>query len=163
MKFNPDEVLPYWCNRTAYLFRAIFDQRAEALGLRWSEGVILLQLGMGHNTLADLTRNLEHSHPAILRQLDKLEKLKLIERKAHSDDRRIKILELTDAGQKKLGELREMAFGFSNELYERFGRERIEPAIQLMREVTQFYGSEIPQWCPTSQGPNTGKQQVLNA
>lgn len=160
MKFNPDEILPYWCNRTAFLFRSIFDQRAEALGLKWSEGVILLQLGMGHNTLANLTRNLEHSHPAILRQLDKLESLGLIERQGHPEDRRIKLLALTAAGEQKLGELRTMAYGLSQELYERFGQERIGSAIQLMRDIAQEYGTEIPQWCPHRNDADSRKKQV---
>lgn len=160
MSFNPDESLPAWCNRTAFLFRALFDQRAEALGLKWAEGVILLKLGMGHNTLAELARHLEHSHPAILRHVDKLEEAGLVIRTGHPDDRRIKTLVLTESGNEKLRELRKMAATISHEMNEQFGKERVAQVIALMKEIAGAYGGLTPNGCPIFAGQEHQEKQA---
>lgn len=150
MSLNPDEILPYWCNRTAFLFRALFDQRAVSIGVKWAEGVILLKMSMGHNTLAELARNLEHSHPAILRHIDNLELSGLVERTGHPDDRRIKILVLTDLGAVKVQALHEMVRDISRDINERFGKERIAQTIALMKDIVSAFSDDAEPWCPVT-------------
>lgn len=142
------------------MFRSMFDQRAEALGLKWAEGIILLKMGMGHNTLAELTRHLEHSHPAILRHVDKLEEAGLIIRTGHPDDRRVKTLVLTEAGQEKLRELRKMSSALSNEMNERFGKERVAQTIALMKEIIGTYGGDSLVGCPIISGREYAEKQI---
>ncbi|MCL4306083.1 MarR family winged helix-turn-helix transcriptional regulator [bacterium] len=163
MNYNPDEIFPFWVNRTAFIFRALFEQRAEPFGLKWLEGVILLKLGMGHDTLADLARNLDQSHPAILRHLDKLEELGLVERTNHPEDRRVKILVLTKAGKSRVAELQDMTSRLSNEFRARFGSDRIAQAITLMKEVVAAYAEDGLQSCPIDEEHHDSDKQAGHA
>ncbi|MCB9357967.1 MAG: winged helix-turn-helix transcriptional regulator [Calditrichaeota bacterium] len=159
MNYSPDDIFPAWCNRAAHVFRSVFTERASEFGLNWAEAVIVLKLSMGHNTLADLTRHLEHSHPAILRHIDKLEELAYVERTAHPEDRRVKVLVMTHSGQQVATALQNMASHFSQELETQFGAERVQQAMALMKEIIAAYGSYDPIGCPhaTEHEPDTKK------
>lgn len=148
LKFVIDDVFPAWCNRAAFVFRSVFSERAEVLGLNWAEGVILLKMSAGHNTLADLSRHLEHSHPAILRHIDKLEELGFVERTAHPDDRRVKILVMTDKGHQTTKALQDMARSYSKEIEEKFGRDRVAAATALLKDIVAEYSNIDFMGCP---------------
>ncbi|MBK6910558.1 MAG: MarR family transcriptional regulator [bacterium] len=162
MKFVVDNMFPAWCNRAAHIFRTVFSERAAVLGINWAEGVILLKMSMGHNTLADLTRHIEHSHPSILRHIDKLEELGFVERTAHPEDRRVKILVLTERGQSAAESLQVMASSYSLELEERFGHERIKVASELMRDVVAHYAENDFLGCPAARN-DTPKAKETHA
>lgn len=148
MKFAADDIFPAWCNRAAHVFRNVFSERATDLGLNWAEGIILLKMSLGHNTLADLSRHLEHSHPAILRHIDKLEELGFVDRTAHPDDRRVKILVLTEKGQQTAKALQEMARTYSHEIEDKFGRERVLAATALLKDIVGEYSDIDFLGCP---------------
>jgi len=160
LKFNPNEILPYWLNRTTFLFRSIFDKRAEAFGVTWADGIILLKLSLGHNTLAELARNLEHSHPAILRHIDKLEEMGLVERTGHPEDRRVKILLMTEAGKETAANLQMMTQEISKEIQERFGKDRVALAIDLMQDIVSAYSSDEHTSCPAAEDTDQSDEKA---
>jgi DNA-binding MarR family transcriptional regulator len=108
-------------------------------------------MSAGHNTLADLSRHLEHSHPAILRHVDKLEELGFVERTAHPEDRRVKILVITEKGQQTAKALQEMARTYSKEIEEKFGKERVAAAAMLLKDIVTEYSDIDFMGCPKGQ------------
>lgn len=99
--------LGFLLHDTARLLRKRFEQRARHLGLTRSQWQVLAHLatceGIHQGGLADL---LDIEPITLVRLLDKLEAIGLIERRPHPTDRRIRLLHLTDAAHPLLGFMR---------------------------------------------------------
>ena len=79
-------------------------EMAEALGfsLGGGRGKVLTRLGEGPRTLRDIAADIGVDAPYATVVVDKLESHGLVERRPHPDDRRRKLVALTDAGQDAL-------------------------------------------------------------
>ena len=77
---------------------------AEALGfsLGGGRGKVLTRLGEGPRTLRDIAADIGVDAPYATVIVDKLESHGLVERRPHPDDRRRKLVALTDAGRDAL-------------------------------------------------------------
>ena len=77
---------------------------AEALGfsLGGGRGKVLTRLGGGPRTLRDIAADIGVDAPYATVIVDKLESHGLVERRPHPDDRRRKLVALTDAGREAL-------------------------------------------------------------
>ncbi|WP_448190942.1 MarR family winged helix-turn-helix transcriptional regulator [Azospirillum sp. sgz301742] len=103
--FQP--TLGFLLHDAARLLRKRFEQRARHLGLTRSQWQVLAYLatcqGIHQGGLAEL---LDIEPITLVRLLDKLEAIGLIERRPHPTDRRIRLLHLTEAAHPLLGSMR---------------------------------------------------------
>ena len=140
MPLSPNRILGYWCNKAAQAFRSQLDKHVKPLGLKWSEAILLLLLYGKPSSLVELARYLEHAHPSVLRQIDSLEKSGLIERSMHPDDRRIKIVSLTESGKKTAEQVHEVALQTNAKAIVGFSHEKAESAISILRDIITNLG-----------------------
>ena len=98
----------FWVNQTAIAMRDYFDGVLKEIGFKITEAMVILILSV-HKTvpLVELARRLKFSHPSVLRHIDSLEKAGIVQRIPHPEDRRIKLLSLTDNGKKVVPEIEE--------------------------------------------------------
>jgi DNA-binding MarR family transcriptional regulator len=72
---------------------------SEALGVSWLRVLALRRLARGPHTLRALADGLAADPPYVTLIVDDLERRELVARKPHPEDRRAKLVELTDAGR----------------------------------------------------------------
>jgi DNA-binding MarR family transcriptional regulator len=72
---------------------------AEALGLSWTRVLALRRLTTQPLTLRGLSERLAADPPYVTLMVDDLEERGLVRRKPHPEDRRAKLVELTEAGR----------------------------------------------------------------
>lgn len=75
-------------------------------GVTTAQYGILLHLMKGPRSLTDLSGLIFRSNSTLTSLIDRMERDGLVVRGAHSNDRRVTIVELTDKGRKKLVEIR---------------------------------------------------------
>lgn len=107
MTLQNRQPLGFLLHDAARLLRKRFEQRARHLGLTRSQWQVLARLstceGIHQGGLADL---LDIEPITLVRLLDKLEAIGLIERRPHPTDRRTRLLHLTEAAHPLLGSMR---------------------------------------------------------
>lgn len=103
---NPDRNLGFLLHDVARLMRKRFEQNAREVGLTRSQCSVLAHLarhdGIQQGTLAEI---LEVEPITLTRLVDRLEQMGLVTRQAHRSDRRIRLLQLTDAARPLLAEI----------------------------------------------------------
>ena len=72
---------------------------ADALGLSWTRVLALRRLAVGPHTQRELADRLSADQPYVTLMIDDLEKRRLVQRKPHPTDRRVKLVELTASGR----------------------------------------------------------------
>ncbi|MBP2300735.1 MarR family winged helix-turn-helix transcriptional regulator [Azospirillum picis] len=101
--------LGFLLHDAARLLRKRFEQQARHLGLTRSQWQVLAYLssneGIHQGGLAEL---LDIEPITLVRLLDKLEAIGLIERRPHPTDRRVRLLHLTDKARPLLGSARKL-------------------------------------------------------
>jgi DNA-binding MarR family transcriptional regulator len=101
-----DRNLGFLLHDVARLMRKRFEQNARELGLTRSQCSVLAHLarhdGIQQGTLAEI---LEVEPITLTRLVDRLEQMGLVARRAHPTDRRIRLLQLTDAARPLLDEI----------------------------------------------------------
>jgi DNA-binding MarR family transcriptional regulator len=86
--------------------RAVADALQDAMGragieeMRSAFGYVLRALGEDGATLTDLAERLAVTKQAAIKVVDEMERRGLLERVAHPEDRRAKVLRATDRGRK---------------------------------------------------------------
>lgn len=95
--------LGHWCARIAAALRVRLDAGVQEHGLTSTSAIVLVALDKhGPTTLVELAHWLEHAHPSVLRQIDALEESGYVERNPHEHDRRMKLVHLTEKGERIL-------------------------------------------------------------
>ena len=104
--------------RTARLWRTKLDERLAPLGLTQAKWVALLYLSRADGGLAqrDLVDQIGVEGPTLVRVLDGLERMGLIERRDNPNDRRAKTVHLTAAATPVLAEISRLAAAFREEI-----------------------------------------------
>ncbi|WP_448207228.1 MarR family winged helix-turn-helix transcriptional regulator [Azospirillum sp. sgz302134] len=109
MSLPNQPTLGFLLHDTARLLRKRFEQRARHLGLTRSQWQVLAYLatceGIHQGGLAEL---LDIEPITLVRLVDKLEAIGLIERRSHPTDRRIRLLYLTEAAHPLIDSMREL-------------------------------------------------------
>ena len=91
----------FWISQTATALHDYFDRNFKECGYKVTEALVIMILSV-HKTvpLVELSKRMKFSHPSVLRHIDALEKMGIVQRLPHPEDRRIKLLSLTDEGKK---------------------------------------------------------------
>ncbi len=101
MNFQKEQLIGYWCTRIRFVFSNRLGSQTKKLGIANTGAILLVMLDKhGPSSLVKLSKMLAHAHPSVLRNLDSLEKKGFIERNPHPNDRRKKIVSLTEKGRR---------------------------------------------------------------
>ena len=130
--------LGFLLHDVARLLRRRFEQNARDLGLTRSQWQVLAYLaqneGIRQSALADI---LDIEPITLVRLLDKLESLGLVERRAHPHDRRVWLLHLTDKARPALEQMRRIGALTREEALSGIAegdRERLMRTLAAMKE-----------------------------
>ena len=107
--FSPERSLGFLLHDVSRLLRRRFDGRARTIGLTRAQWSVLAHLsryeGINQTALADI---LEIEPITLVHQLDRLEAAGWIERRLDPQDRRVRLLYLTDRGRPILERMHEL-------------------------------------------------------
>lgn len=133
--------LGYWSNRVAADFRAAVDKRMQEFGLRAPQGMILGILNSsGPFSLADLAKELENAHPSVLRHIDLLEEMGYVERKQHEEDRRIKLVAITQAGRELVPDLFKILHDVNDEALQGINKQEQDTVLRVLTTIHKNLG-----------------------
>jgi MarR family transcriptional regulator for hemolysin len=100
MQDNPDVNFGFLVSDVARLLREKFNATAQELGLTLAQARVLVHLARNEGiSQVALSAILEVQPITLLRQIDRLEKAGLVQRRVHPNDRRMQQLYLTPASQ----------------------------------------------------------------
>jgi MarR family transcriptional regulator, transcriptional regulator for hemolysin len=100
---NPDINFGFLVSDVARLLREKFNATAQTLGLTLAQARVLAHLSRNEGiSQVALSAILEVQPITLLRQIDRLEKAGLLQRRAHPNDRRMQQLYLTPLSQPRL-------------------------------------------------------------
>ncbi len=138
MQLRKEGMLGYWCVRTGNALKARVESRIGPIGLTAPEAGILVHISnLGTTSLVELSREIQHAHPSVLRHLDSLEDRGLVLRTPHPSDRRVKQIALTPAGQEIIPKLKEVFIETQREATAGVDPEDIERALAVLRRVAE--------------------------
>ncbi|EPY02460.1 transcriptional regulator SlyA [Magnetospirillum fulvum] len=128
--------------RLARLWRARLDERLAPLGLTQAKWTILLHLSKadGHLPQRELVERVGVEGPTLVRVLDGLERLGLLERRDCPTDRRSKIIHLTSAATPLIGEIATIAAILRAEALSEIDDAELELCQSLIARMTRNLG-----------------------
>jgi len=107
--YDPERSFGFLLHDVSRLLRKRFDRRARTIGLTRSQWFVMAHLsrneGLNQSALADI---LEIEPITLVHQLDRLENAGWIERRLDANDRRVRLLHLTELGREILGKMQAM-------------------------------------------------------
>jgi len=103
---DPERSFGFLLHDVSRLLRKRFDRRARTIGLTRAQWFVMAHLarneGLNQSALADI---LEIEPITLVHQLDRLENAGWIERRLDANDRRVRLLYLTELGRQILGKM----------------------------------------------------------
>ena len=130
---------PFAVARVTRRWRKMLDERLKDLGVtqaRWSTMVYLEKGGEGL-TQRELASLMAIENPTLVRLLDSLEQLNLIERRPCPNDRRARRLHLTNAGRAFMDDLSERAEVLREEMLEGISDKEIECTVKVFHKILE--------------------------
>lgn len=107
--YDPERSFGFLLHDVSRLLRKRFDRRARTIGLTRSQWFVMAHLsrneGLNQSALADV---LDIEPITLVHQLDRLENAGWIERRLDVNDRRVRLLYLTELGRQILGKMQAM-------------------------------------------------------
>lgn len=143
MTTNPKEWLGINLGRASRLMRTRLDERLGSLGLTQAKWLILMYLSRNNGCMPqkDLTESIGVEGPTVVRVLDGLERLGLIERRDRLADRRTKDVCLTENAAPLLGDIRAITEGFRREIWEGIDDEDIAVCRRVITRLLENLGN----------------------
>ncbi len=107
MNESHDQLLGLWMHRIGFAFKGHVDSQVQKLGLRAPDAMLMMKIANeGSTSLVELSKIIGHAHTSILRHIDSLEEKGFLTREPHPNDRRMKVVSLTDKGHKILPKIK---------------------------------------------------------
>jgi MarR family transcriptional regulator, transcriptional regulator for hemolysin len=136
MPYDPERSFGFLLHDIARLLRKRFDQRARALGLSRSQWQVLAHLsrheGINQSGLAEI---LEIENITLGRLIDRMEEAGWVERRPDRNDRRARLLYMTEKVAPMMERMRSLAEDTRNEALEGLAPEQRELLIDLLSHV----------------------------
>jgi len=128
--------------RLARLWRARLDERLAPLGLTQAKWTILLHLSKaeGHLPQRELVERVGVEGPTLVRVLDGLERLGLLERRDCPADRRSKIVHLTPAATPLIAEIAAIATTLRAEVLNNLDEAELELCQSMVARMIRNLG-----------------------
>ncbi len=132
-----DQNLPLLIGETSRSIVALFDAALREMDLTAARARVLLFLARGDRPVgqAEVTANLRVEGPTAVRILDGLEALGTVRRLPDPDDRRAKLVELTDAGRPDAERVVELSRHITGALLDGLTPEQVEGARQVLSRI----------------------------
>lgn len=136
MVFKKEQLIGFWVQRAAISIREALSKNLEDLEVNTSEGILLIVLAQhGPSPLVKLAELMEHAHPSVLRNIDSLESKGMVERLAHPEDRRVKLVQLTDVGRKLAGKVHDRIQEVNQRATEQFSPEELSGLLNGIKQL----------------------------
>lgn len=136
MPYDPERSFGFLVHDIARLLRKRFDQRARALGLSRSQWQVLFNLarneGINQSGLADI---LEIENITLGRLIDRLEEAGWVDRRPDPNDRRARLLFMTDKVAPVMERMRALAEETRNEALEGLPSGQRELLLDMLTHV----------------------------
>jgi MarR family transcriptional regulator for hemolysin len=133
---GPEDTFGFVLHDVARLLRKRFDQRARALGLTRAQWQVLAHLsrneGINQSGLADI---LEIENITLGRLVDRLEKAGWVERRLCGNDRRVRLLHLTEKAKPILGHMRALGEATRNDALSGLSSDEQATLLAMLRRV----------------------------
>lgn len=123
--------------RLSRWWRGQIDERLRPLDLTQARWIVLVNLRRGGEGMLqkDLARFIGVEGPTLVRVLDYLEQVNLIERKADESDRRAKTIHLTAAGREKLQEIDQITSNLRERLLDGISDQELQACIAVFDRI----------------------------
>lgn len=144
-KHAPRERIGLDLSRMARLWRARLDERLAPLGLTQAKWLILLHLSRSNGALPqrELVERIGVEGPSLVRVLDGLERLGLIERRDNPTDRRAKTVHLTAAVEPLIEDITRIAAELRQEILAGITDEDIAVCVRVFGDMARNLGTHI--------------------
>lgn len=117
--------------------RTVFNQQVTAHGLTYPRARALFRLAKRQNmTQTELACELEVEQATLVRLLDRMEENGLIERLPDPNDRRVKLVALTEHGQEQAAFVRQLADQIRHKFFEGVDNEILKEGIALLQTIS---------------------------
>jgi DNA-binding MarR family transcriptional regulator len=133
-----DNYLPALLAQASHLVSGEFHVVARAAGVPVAEWRILATLTGGQAwPVGQLAATVIAPQPTVTRQLQRMEKKRLVERLAHDGDRRLALVRITAAGEAMAADLVRLARLHEQRVMRPLGSERAAVLKQVLRELIE--------------------------
>ncbi|MBI1216492.1 MAG: MarR family transcriptional regulator [Alphaproteobacteria bacterium] len=119
------------------LLRKLFDARIrEQVGISSAQWAVLLQLAREDGpTQSALAEQIEIEQSSLVRHIDNLEQMQLIERRADAADRRTNRIHLTEKGEAFILKVKEVVTPLREELFGHLGAEQEATTLKTLNDI----------------------------
>ena len=144
-----DDYLPALLAQASHLISSEFHKVAREHGFSVSEWRVMATLAGGDAiSIGRLAQVAVMKQPTVTRMLDRMSQKGHVERLPHDSDRRITLVRITDAGERTVGHLMELAREHEHRVLEPFGlksAEVLKDTLRLMIELHANAPAEDPE------------------
>lgn len=135
-----DDYLPALLAQASHLISAEFHVVARRHGFSVSEWRVMASLAGGEPlSIGDLARVAVMKQPTVTRMLDRMALNGHVERLPHDSDRRVSLVRITDAGERTVKQLMDLAQEHERRVLEPFGLERAEALKATLRRMIELH------------------------
>lgn len=135
-----DDYLPALLAQASQLISSEFHAVARQHGFSVSEWRVLASLAGGDAiSIGRLAQIAVMKQPTVTRMLDRMAQRGHVERLPHESDRRITLVRITDAGERTVGRLMELAREHEMRVLEPFGLESAEALKNTLRRMIELH------------------------
>lgn len=126
--------------QASHLISSEFHRVAREHGFSVSEWRVLASLAGGDAiSIGRLAQIAVMKQPTVTRMLDRMAQRGHVERLPHESDRRITLVRITDAGERTVGRLMELAQEHETRVLEPFGLESAEALKNTLRRMIELH------------------------
>ena len=135
-----DDYLPALLAQAHHLISSEFHQVAREHGFSVSEWRVMASLAGGTPvSIGQLAQVAVMKQPTVTRMLDRMALNGHVERLPHDSDRRITLVRITDAGERMVRHLTELAREHERRVLEPFGMESAEALKDTLRRMIELH------------------------
>ena len=135
-----DDYLPALLAQASHLISSEFHKVARAHGFSVSEWRVMATLAGGEAvSIGRLAQVAVMKQPTVTRMLDRMTTKGHVERLPHDSDRRITLVRITDAGERTVTHLMELAREHERRVLEPFGLKRAETLKTTLRRMIELH------------------------
>ncbi|MEJ8822302.1 MarR family winged helix-turn-helix transcriptional regulator [Variovorax humicola] len=135
-----DDYLPALLAQASHLISSEFHKVARQHGFSVSEWRVMATLAGGHAiSIGRLAQIAVMKQPTVTRMLDRMTAKGHVERLPHDSDRRITLVRITDAGERTVTNLMELAREHEHRVLEPFGLQSAEALKNTLRQMIALH------------------------
>lgn len=135
-----EDYLPALLAQASHLISSEFHKVAREHGFSVSEWRVMASLAGGVGiSIGQLAQIAVMKQPTVTRLLDRMVRKGHVERLPHDSDRRITLVRITDAGERTVGHLMELAREHEHRVLEPFGLESAEALKDTLRRMIELH------------------------